>query len=38
VFDLLRGQRPFAFFAEPVIPFIEPGAGYYPSSTSSTAR
>jgi cytochrome P450 len=29
VFDLLRRERPFAFFAEPVIPFIEPGAGYH---------
>jgi cytochrome P450 len=29
VFDLLRRERPFAFFAEPVIPFIEPGPGYY---------
>jgi cytochrome P450 len=29
VFDLLRRERPFAFFAEPVIPMLEPGAGYY---------
>ena len=29
VFDLLRRERPFAFFAEPVIPMLEPGPGYY---------
>jgi methyl-branched lipid omega-hydroxylase len=29
VFDALRRERPFAFFAEPVIPFIPPGPGYY---------
>jgi cytochrome P450 len=29
VFDLLRSERPFAFFAEPDIPMIEPGPGYY---------
>lgn len=29
VFDRLRRERPFAFFAEPVVPFIEPGAGYH---------
>jgi cytochrome P450 len=29
VFDLLRRESPFAFFAEPVIPYIEPGAGYH---------
>jgi methyl-branched lipid omega-hydroxylase len=28
-FAALRRDRPFAFFAEPVMPFIEPGAGYY---------
>jgi methyl-branched lipid omega-hydroxylase len=28
-FDLLRREQPFAFFAEPVIPYIEPGPGYY---------
>jgi cytochrome P450 len=28
-FAILRRERPFAFFAEPVVPFIEPGAGYY---------
>lgn len=28
-FAALRRDRPFAFFAEPVIPFIEPGPGYY---------
>jgi cytochrome P450 len=29
VFDLLRRERPFAFFAEPEIPLLEPGPGYY---------
>jgi cytochrome P450 len=29
VFDALRRERPFAFFAEPVIPSIEPGPGYF---------
>ncbi|WP_299952180.1 hypothetical protein [uncultured Modestobacter sp.] len=29
VLDRLRRERPFAFFAEPVVPFIEPGAGYH---------
>jgi cytochrome P450 len=29
VFDLLRRERPFAFFAEPPIPMFEPGPGYY---------
>jgi len=29
VFDLLRRERPFAFFAEPVIPMLEPGPGYH---------
>jgi cytochrome P450 len=29
VFDRLRRERPFAFFAEPVIPMLEPGPGYY---------
>jgi cytochrome P450 len=29
VFDRLRAERPFAFFAEPVVPFFPPGAGYY---------
>jgi cytochrome P450 len=28
VYDQLRRERPFAFFAEPVIPYIEPGPGY----------
>src|SRR3954467_10245982 len=28
-FTSLRRDRPFAFFAEPVVPFIEPGPGYY---------
>src|SRR3954470_24651082 len=28
-FAALRKERPFAFFAEHVLPFIEPGAGYY---------
>jgi cytochrome P450 len=28
-FTVLRRERPFAFFAEPVVPFIEPGPGYY---------
>jgi len=29
VFDLLRRERPFAFFAEPDVPMLEPGPGYY---------
>jgi cytochrome P450 len=29
VFDALRRERPFAFFAEPEIPMLEPGPGYY---------
>jgi len=29
VFDLLRRDRPFAFFDEPPIPMLEPGPGYY---------
>src|SRR4051812_32509383 len=29
VFDALRRERPFAFFAEPVIPLFEAGPGYY---------
>jgi cytochrome P450 len=29
VFDRLRAERPFAFFAEPVVPFFPPGAGYF---------
>jgi cytochrome P450 len=29
VFDLLRRERPFAFFAEPDIPMLEPGPGYW---------
>jgi methyl-branched lipid omega-hydroxylase len=29
VFDLLRRERPFAFFAEPTVPMLEPGPGYY---------
>ena len=28
-FTALRRERPFAFFEEPVVPFIEPGPGYY---------
>ena len=28
-FTTLRRDRPFAFFEEPVVPFIEPGPGYY---------
>jgi methyl-branched lipid omega-hydroxylase len=28
-FTVLRRERPFAFFAEPILPFIEPGDGYY---------
>jgi hypothetical protein len=28
-FRTLRQTDPFAFFAEPEIPFIEPGPGYY---------
>jgi methyl-branched lipid omega-hydroxylase len=29
VFDRLRRDRPFAFFAEPEIPLLEPGPGYW---------
>jgi cytochrome P450 len=29
VFDLLRREQPFAFFAEPEVPLLEPGPGYY---------
>ncbi len=29
VFDLLRRERPFAFFAEPEIPGLDVGPGYY---------
>ncbi|MBW8767640.1 MAG: cytochrome P450, partial [Geodermatophilales bacterium] len=29
VFDLLRRKRPFAYFAEPEIPMLEPGPGYW---------
>jgi cytochrome P450 len=29
VFDALRRERPFAFFAEPEVPFLGPGPGYY---------
>jgi cytochrome P450 len=29
VFDLLRRERPFAFFEEPEIPMIDPGPGYH---------
>ncbi len=29
VFDLLRRERPFAFFAEPEIPMLEVGPGYH---------
>jgi cytochrome P450 len=29
VFDLLRRESPFAFFAEPVLPYIESGPGYH---------
>jgi methyl-branched lipid omega-hydroxylase len=29
VFDLLRRESPFAFFAEPVIPYIPVGPGYH---------
>jgi cytochrome P450 len=29
VFDLLRRERPFAFFEEPAIPMLEPGPGYH---------
>jgi methyl-branched lipid omega-hydroxylase len=29
VFDVLRRERPFAFFAEPEIPMLAPGPGYY---------
>lgn len=28
-FEALRRERPFSFYAEPVMPFIEPGPGYY---------
>jgi cytochrome P450 len=28
-FTVLRKDRPFSFYAEPVLPFVEPGAGYY---------
>ncbi|MGY1809657.1 cytochrome P450 [Blastococcus sp. SYSU D00669] len=28
-FDALRRERPFAFFAEPVVPFIPAGPGYH---------
>jgi cytochrome P450 len=28
VFDALRRERPFAFFAEPEVPMLEPGPGY----------
>jgi len=29
VFDLLRRESPFAFFAEPLLPYIQPGPGYH---------
>jgi len=29
VFDLLRRERPFAFYEDPEVPMIEPGPGYY---------
>ena len=29
VFDALRRERPFAFFAEPEVPLMEAGPGYY---------
>src|SRR5919112_2937562 len=29
VFDRLRRERPFAFFAEPEVPMLEPGPGYF---------
>jgi cytochrome P450 len=29
VFDALRRERPFAFFAEPEVPLMESGPGYY---------
>jgi cytochrome P450 len=29
VFDRLRSERPFAFYAEPVVPFFPAGAGYH---------
>ena len=29
VFDLLRRERPFAFFAEPEVPMLEAGPGYF---------
>lgn len=28
-FTVLRRDKPFSFYAEPVLPFVEPGAGYY---------
>ena len=28
-FTVLRRERPFSFYEEPVLPFVEPGAGYY---------
>jgi cytochrome P450 len=29
VFDRLRRERPFAFYAEPEVPMLEPGPGYW---------
>jgi methyl-branched lipid omega-hydroxylase len=29
VFDRLRSERPFAFYAEPVVPYFPAGAGYH---------
>jgi len=29
VFDVLRREQPFAFFAEPEVPLLGPGPGYY---------
>ena len=29
VFASLRTHEPFAFFAEPVLPYLEPGPGYF---------
>ncbi|HEV7212620.1 MAG TPA: cytochrome P450 [Blastococcus sp.] len=29
VFDLLRRERPFAFYEDPEVPMLEPGPGYY---------
>jgi cytochrome P450 len=29
VFDLLRRESPFAFFAEPAVPMLEPGPGFH---------